>query len=204
MGSMKKQISTGALDFRFDSNRLCLDFLATRGGVGNRSVEHIATPGAYSSWIEAAGILDMRALVDTSDVSEALKFRELLQTYFAHIVKGLPVDQDIIGSINEIARRPSPRLELDRDGRSVLKQADRPGQAALSSVARDVMAMVTDNLLTRVKRCDDPACRMLFLDSSPRNNRIWCSTKGPGCGNKAKKRAFRSRQKEPVWLVPLE
>ena len=190
--------SQGDLVFRFTSNRLCLDFLATCGEVGHRDIERIGTPLRYSRWIEASGILDSSPLVDPIDVDEARSFRERLRGYFSGVVSGATPEREVIICISEMARRPVPRMELSMDGLSVSKRADRAGQAALASVARDVMGLVSDGLLPRVKQCQDPTCNMFFLDNSRRNNRIWCSTVGRGCGNKAKKRAFRSRQRELV------
>lgn len=195
---MTRALSEGDLAFRFTSNRLCLDFLATKGEVGHRDIERIGTPRAYSDWIESSGLLHGQPLGGPADVSDAILFREKLRSYFTANLQNRTVTHDIVEAINDVARRPAPRLELAADGRSVLKRADRPGQAALSSIAQDVIALARDQLLPRVKQCSDPTCNMFFLDNSHRNNRIWCSTVGRGCGNKAKKRAFRSRQRELV------
>lgn len=193
---MTQQFSNGDLAYRFTSNRLCLDFLATKGEVGHRDIERIGTPQAYSSWISASGILDHDAFVGPADVADAIQFRELLRSYFSQIAKGFVPDRSTITTINEAARRPGPRLELDNLGVAVAKRADVAGQAALSSVARDVLLLISENLLKRVKQCSDRTCNMYFLDNSRGNNRIWCATVGRGCGNKAKKRAFRARRRE--------
>lgn len=195
---MTHQLSTGDLAYRFTANRLCLDFLATKGEVGYRNIERVGTPQAYSSWIVASGILDRAAFVGPADVVDAIRFRELLRSYFSKVANGVVPDRSTIETINEAARRPSPRLELDDLGLTVIKRADVAGQAALSSVARDVLSLVSENLLERVKQCSDPTCNMYFLDNSRGNNRIWCATVGRGCGNKAKKRAFRARKRKPV------
>ncbi|WP_276122466.1 CGNR zinc finger domain-containing protein [Pararhizobium qamdonense] len=195
---MMQQLNSGDLSYRFTANRLCLDFLATKGEVGHRDIERIGTPQAYSSWIAAAGILDRDVFVGPADVADAIRFRELLRSYFSQMARGLAPDQLTIAEINEAARRPSPRFELNKLGVAVAKRADVAGQAALSSVARDVLLLVSENLLGRVKQCSDPTCNMYFLDNSRGNNRIWCATVGRGCGNKAKKRAFRARKREPA------
>lgn len=195
---MIEQFSDGDLSYRFTANRLCLDFLATKGEVGHRDIERIGTPQAYSRWISAAGVLDPDAFVGPADVADAIRFRELLRSYFSQVSSGIAPDQLTIAEINEAARRPDPRLELNKLGVAVTKRADVAGQATLSSVARDVLMLVSENLLGRVKQCSDPTCNMYFLDNSRGNNRIWCATVGRGCGNKAKKRAFRARQRESV------
>ncbi|MBO9195920.1 ABATE domain-containing protein [Rhizobium sp. 16-449-1b] len=195
---MNQHFSHGDIAFRFTSNRLCLDFLATKGEVGHRDIERIGSPLAYSAWIAASGILDRDPLVSPSEVDEAIEFREVMRSYFLDLVNGAAPDSTAVAAINRAARRPVPRLELSQSGTSVSKQADVAGDSALSSVARDVLSLVVEGQIARVKQCNDPTCCMFFLDKSRANNRIWCATEGRGCGNKAKKRAFRSRQKELV------
>jgi len=193
---MKEHLTPGDLAFRFTSNRLCLDFLATMGEVGHRDIERIGSPQQYSSWIAAAGLVDGRPLVGPSDITDAIEFRNVLRAYFANIKNGDVPEPGHVRAINAAARRPLPRWELTDGGVTVLRYADAAGAAALSSVARDVLMLVSEKLHLRVKQCQDPTCNMFFLDTSRGNNRIWCATEGRGCGNKAKKRAFRSRQRE--------
>lgn len=193
---MDHGFSEGDLAFRFTSNRLCLDFLATRGEVGHRDIERIGQPSALSRWIVASGILDEAPLIAPSEITEAVRFRELLRGFFRDVVTGSPPSGEAIAAVNEASRRPLPRMALGPTGDSVSKRADAAAHAALSSVARDALALISEGLAHRVKQCADPTCNMFFLDASRGNNRVWCSTEGRGCGNKAKKRAFRERQRE--------
>lgn len=190
---MRSVLTPGDLAYRFTSNRLCLDFLATIGEVGHRDIERIGTPSLYSSWLAAACVFDPAPLVSGSDVAEARALRRALRGYFEASVAGTDPSPDAIAEINLSARRPAPVLEMAADGRAVTRRSSAPGDAALAAIARDALLLVAEGLLPRVKQCKDPTCRMFFLDTSRGNNRIWCSTEGRGCGNKAKKRAFRAR-----------
>jgi predicted RNA-binding Zn ribbon-like protein len=190
---LRSDPTPGDLAYRFTSNRLCLDFLATIGEVGHRDIERIGTPGAYSSWISAAGVLEPAPLVSVSDIAEALMFRRALRGYFEAAVGRADPPPEAIAELNLRARRPAPLLEMASDGKTVARRSSTPGDAALAAVARDALLLVAEGLLPRVKQCMDPTCRMFFLDTSRGNNRVWCSTEGRGCGNKAKKRAFRAR-----------
>ena len=42
-----------------------------------------------------------------------------------------------------------------------------------------------------LRRCANPACRLLFEDGSPNHARRWCDT--AGCGNRVRVRTARSR-----------
>ncbi|WP_164923809.1 CGNR zinc finger domain-containing protein [Sinorhizobium fredii] len=194
---MRHEFSEGDLAFRFTSHRLCLDFLSTIGEVGHRDIERIGTPTSYSRWIAASGILDREPLVSVTDVEDAVEFRRILRSFFSDVTAEIRPPANVIRAINDTSRRPIPWMELADDGYTVSRRAVAPAQAALASVARDALLLVSEGLLPRVKQCNDPTCNMFFLDNSRGNNRIWCSTEGRGCGNKAKKRAFRKRHSEP-------
>jgi predicted RNA-binding Zn ribbon-like protein len=61
-----------------------------------------------------------------------------------------------------------------------------------------VLAMSASDLLTsdavdRVRACDNPECRWLFLDTSKNHTRRWCDMKL--CGNRMKARRFKAQRK---------
>ncbi|NUB45821.1 ABATE domain-containing protein [Fertoebacter nigrum] len=189
-------LRSGDLAFRFTSNRLCLDLLATMGEAGHRNIERIATPIDFARWIKAARLADAELLVSPDDVASAHQVRAALRSLLTDVLAGNEPEGDAISLLNATARKPLPRPELMSDGRTVRLRADAPGQAALSAVARDALTLLGGEDLARVKQCSDPTCNMFFFDESRGNNRIWCATVGRGCGNKAKKRAFRRRKAE--------
>ena len=61
-----------------------------------------------------------------------------------------------------------------------------------------VLAMSASDLLTsdavdRVRECDNPECRWLFLDTSKNHTRRWCDMKL--CGNRMKARRFKAHKR---------
>jgi predicted RNA-binding Zn ribbon-like protein len=92
--------------------------------------------------------------------------------------------------INEHGSRPRLTPRLDRTG-----TAHRGGDASrlLASLAADLLDLLAGADIENVKGCAHPGCSRLYVDSSRAKNRHWC---GMGtCGNKAKVRAFRERQR---------
>jgi predicted RNA-binding Zn ribbon-like protein len=67
--------------------------------------------------------------------------------------------------------------------RSVFTPVDRLAVAAVD--------LITEIPCDRVKACDDTACGWLFLDSSHRQNRRWCSA--ADCGNRDRARRHYER-----------
>jgi predicted RNA-binding Zn ribbon-like protein len=61
---------------------------------------------------------------------------------------------------------------------------------ALSLSTSDLM---TSEGVQRVRACDNPECRWLFLDTSKNHTRRWCDMKI--CGNRMKARRFRAQAK---------
>ena len=63
----------------------------------------------------------------------------------------------------------------------------------LARLAADLLDLLAGPDIEKVKGCARPECSRLYVDSSRAQNRHWC---GMGtCGNKAKVRAFRERQR---------
>ena len=92
--------------------------------------------------------------------------------------------------LNERGSRPRLTPRLDRTG-----TAHREGDASrlLASLAADLLDLLAGADIEKVKGCAHPGCSRQYVDSSRAKNRHWC---GMGtCGNKAKVRAFRERQR---------
>jgi predicted RNA-binding Zn ribbon-like protein len=64
--------------------------------------------------------------------------------------------------------------------------------AALASLARDAIDLLSGPLATRVRECAAEDCALLFVDASRPGRRRWCSMEG--CGNRAKTTSYRRRQ----------
>lgn len=70
----------------------------------------------------------------------------------------------------------------------------------LHRLAVESATLLTTVPRTRVKSCGDPECGWLFLDSSARQNRRWCST--ADCGNRARVRRFYRRTRDDSTSLP--
>jgi predicted RNA-binding Zn ribbon-like protein len=188
------RLTPADLEFRFTPHRLCLDFLATVGERAHRDIERLTSTDRYAEWCVKADVLDEPPLMSEDDLTAAKDFRSVLERLTEAYMAERRPDAADVSALNEFARRPVPRAIVRRDEWRVLRAADAPGPAVIAAVARDFLDLVRRGDASRVKRCVDPTCGMLFLDASRAGNRQWCAVEGRGCGNKAKKRAFRSRQ----------
>lgn len=79
---------------------------------------------------------------------------------------------------------------------AVLEPDGRPGLASdhpLGPVAIAAVRMAFEGRWVRLKLCGDDTCRWAFVDASRNRAGRWCDM--ASCGNRAKSRAFRARQK---------
>jgi len=60
-------------------------------------------------------------------------------------------------------------------------------------IAESAVKLLSSDLLSRVKICSGDDCGWLFLDTSKNKSRQWCDMRD--CGNLAKVRRFREKQK---------
>ena len=65
--------------------------------------------------------------------------------------------------------------------------------AFLARLLGAVAVAVADGSWRRMKACGQPGCRWAYHDSSRNTSRAWCDM--TTCGNRAKARAFRERQR---------
>ena len=188
------------LAFPFIGGRPCLDFVATLGRRHATPLERLPDPDALARWIGEAGLSasagDQPVRVTARDLTQARTLREALYRLVRAAMDGTTPDPADVARVNEEAARPdlAPQLADSADPPPPLHwKADRAAPAALATVARDAVLLVSSPLLTRVKKCENPECSLLFLDDSQARRRRWCSM--DRCGNLAKVAGYRSRSR---------
>lgn len=74
-----------------------------------------------------------------------------------------------------------------------LTSADGLTGQAIAAVATAYLVVRSGGDWARLKVCADPTCRWAFLDTSRNRSRRWCDM--ADCGNRAKNRVWRERQR---------
>jgi predicted RNA-binding Zn ribbon-like protein len=140
------------------------------------------TDALTSSWLVE------HALAADSAVSlEPVRaLRESLRTLLlSH--NGEPVDAGAVAALAELSRDAGVVVAFASDGAARLEAAGPVGRA-LAIIAQ----ASADGTWERLKVCPADDCRWAFYDFSRNHSRTWCSM--GSCGNRAKARAYRSRQ----------
>ncbi|MGW7696486.1 CGNR zinc finger domain-containing protein [Streptomyces asiaticus] len=186
-------------EFVFVSGRLCLDLAGTQLWRRSLRTELLTTPSDVSRWISQAELLDDPGPMDTRGLERVRRLREAFYTLVHSWPPGDPSDadfRDALAEVNDAARLPLPRHQLDASGRLT-----RTGgvDEVLGAVARDAVDLLSSAQLAKTKECANPDCTRLFVDVSRSGARRWCGM--AECGNKHKAASYRKRKKQQAVRV---
>ncbi|AGP52311.1 CGNR zinc finger domain-containing protein [Streptomyces rapamycinicus] len=185
-------------EFVFVSGRLCLDLVGTKLWRRSLRTELLTSPSDVSHWIRQAGLLDDPGPMDTRGWERVRRLREAICTLVRSWPPGDPSDaglRDALAEVNEAARLPLLRHQLDVSGRLT-----RTGgvDEVLGAVARDAVDLLSSAQLGKTKECANPDCTRLFVDVSRSGARRWCGM--AECGNKHKAASYRMRKKQQAVM----
>jgi predicted RNA-binding Zn ribbon-like protein len=83
--------------------------------------------------------------------------------------------------------KQAPRVEWGWPG------MERDPELPLWALVMSASDLLTSHAADRVRACDNPECRWLFLDTSKNHTRRWCDMKL--CGNRMKARRFKAHKR---------
>lgn len=177
-------------EFRFNSGRLSLDLAASVRRRASTPKDVLASPGACGRWLKAAGLFADTPPLSRESEAQLIALREAIWALVSGSMDG-KLPSDPVGTVNAAARFPLGTPQLDATFGTVSVVSDDPVATAMSIIARDAIDLVSGPLKHRLKVCDQPDCRMLFVDTSPTGQRRWCSMQR--CGSRAKAHAFKQK-----------
>jgi len=99
-----------------------------------------------------------------------------------------------LAGLNEALRAAPAAPQARWDGSSVVATTERAGSLATrlaAGFAEATVALLADPAIRKVRRCDAPACWILFLARNPK--RRWCTPSI--CGNRARVARYYLRHK---------
>ena len=154
--------------------------------------EKLRDPGALDDWLCERDLLPAGTRVTGDDLKSALAVREALRSLLL-ANNGAPVDPGAVSTLNAAAERSHLRVSFSPDGRAQLVPDDPDVPGALSRILAVAYTAMADESWERLKACRLDDCQWAFYDHSKNRSRTWCSMKV--CGNRAKARAYRERQR---------
>jgi predicted RNA-binding Zn ribbon-like protein len=128
----------------------------------------------------------------------AMDLRRALDAIFRTLAKGKPPPEDAVRALNAtLAAAHAARRLQPLPGAAMAWRWQRMDALEVPAweIALAAAALLTDAArCARLRICGNPACDWMFLDDSRTGRRRWCRMNV--CGNEAKVRRFRERQKK--------
>ena len=197
--------------WKFVAGRLCLNFINTVGGRAKSGAvlrDKLADYGDLLEWSllgDLVGPTEARRLARLAasrrrdaqgTLQRALRLREALFGIFKSAADGRrprAVDLNILGQELRVARAHERLKQTGRAFAWTWEEDKTALDRILWPISQSAAELLTSGHLSRLRQCGGNECGWLFLDTSRNGSRLWCDMKD--CGNRAKVRRFRSRQK---------
>ncbi|MFG1815960.1 CGNR zinc finger domain-containing protein [Kribbella sp. NPDC049174] len=178
------------MEHSFPCGNTALDFVGTLKARRNDVPrEALRAPASLQSWLRESGVVDGDTECGPGDVTTAIALREAIYSLVAARLFGGEYDAEQMDVLNDVARGPAAIPQLTAAGRRTEATADQ----ALSSIAREAIAILGGTDAELLKECGRPECTQVYLDRSRGSRREWCAMET--CGNKMKARAYRARKR---------
>jgi predicted RNA-binding Zn ribbon-like protein len=175
--------------FKFRGGALALDLPATLAGrISGDLRESLRAPADLDRWLVAAGLAEQAPGATPEDLAAARVLREALYALALARAEDRPLADADRGVLNAFAAEPSAPPWLDGEGR---RRLFGEAKALLAGLAREGVELLGGP--SRIRQCQGPPCAVLFVDTSRKGDRRWCSMSA--CGNKAKVAEYRRREK---------
>ncbi len=197
--------------FEFVGGSVALDFANTLGGMHTAPThEHLIEYADLVEFGRSAGTLsrtETRRLIEDATqqparaaavLRRAIGLREAIWRVFDAFAKSERAGAADLAAIQEEELAALKHARFAQNGSDVAYRwsdellLDRP----LWDIARSASELLRSKSdLSRVRECGSNTCEWLFIDKSRNHSRRWCDMKD--CGNAAKVRRFRQRQRAP-------
>jgi predicted RNA-binding Zn ribbon-like protein len=179
--------------FWFDAGARCLDF-AHAGGAGRYAAfEILHEPADLARWLAQPPLAAvMTVSVTVRDLTAAKVLRQAIWDMAHDQAAGRPLPAAAVGTINRFAAAAPLVPELTAGGATAGWAPPVRVPQALSTLAREMIELLSGPLAGRIRECASDDCPLVFVDSSRPGARRWCAMER--CGNRHKLRALRARR----------
>jgi predicted RNA-binding Zn ribbon-like protein len=179
--------------FWFDAGALCLDY-AHAGGAGRYAIfEILHQPSDLAGWLARPPLAAVMTVpVTVADLTAAKALRQAIWDTAHDQAARRPLSAEAVETINRFAAAEPLTPELATDGATAGWAPPVRATQALSTLAREMIELLSGPLAGRIRECASDDCPLVFVDLSRPGARRWCAMER--CGNRHKLRALRARQ----------
>ena len=148
---------------------------------------------ALRAWLRRRGLIGARERLEEGDLERALEVREALRTLLEGRGAHAAIDERALRALNAHPACVQMRVRFDGAGTPLLEPVGGGLDGALAELFAIIERAAADGTWARLKVCSDHGCRWAFYDNSKNHSRNWCNM--AVCGNRAKAREYRRRQR---------
>jgi predicted RNA-binding Zn ribbon-like protein len=177
---------------------LALDLVNTEEELWGVEHDYIGSPEAFCRWLtdeELAGAVIKVQLPfevevwSSEDMEQVYHFRDEVRSGLKLLLENGEASATLVKRLESHVEKAPLTMKL-LDGRVVYIAVGNPVERLCSLVAADVLRLIGAGEIGRLRRCENPKCEFMFIDTSGR--RKWCSMQK--CGNRAKVTKHLRRQ----------
>ncbi|USG66630.1 CGNR zinc finger domain-containing protein [Brevibacillus ruminantium] len=185
----------------YDDLDILADFCNTRDErlryEGDPGLDHLQTCEQLQLWLLEHHLLTEEAVVTDEELQLARELRRGMRIAIDPLA-----DRQVEAAaiINEVASQLAAAVIFDPSMKATIQFAGTKARQAIGKLLLLILNTQQTNAWNRLKMCTAEDCRWVFIDRSRPGSGKWCSMQA--CGNRAKKRTFRERQKEEKKKVP--
>ena len=143
-------------------------------------------------WLVERELMDAGDPITDGDLRRAIDVREGLRAILL-ANNGSPYDEGAIERLDRAASRAGLRLRFHPGGCAEFEPDATGVDGALARLLAIVAEARVEGEWERLKACADHGCQWAFYDKSKNRSKKWCRMEV--CGNVAKARSYRERQK---------
>ncbi len=187
------------------------DFLNTLELEGGALVERLTSLDAAAAWLAEHGVIDDARRIThigrrppgrDAALARLVRARTALRDVAHSVAHDERAEPAAVEEVNRaLAGRERIELVAAQDG--VRLGHSHTGDAiddALARIAEPIVREIGDGHDARFRICASDTCRWIFYDESRSGQRRWCDM--ATCGNRAKARRHRARQKDVEETTP--
>ena len=146
------------------------------------------TDALGADWLVEAGLAPAGLALGEDDRLWLVELREALRSVLVD-----HDDPDALATLDRAGREAALVVAWGEDGSARLVPAADGVAGVVASLLAIVARAHADGTWTRLKACGSESCRWAFYDDTRNRSRNWCSMRV--CGNRAKARSYRARQR---------
>lgn len=188
---------------------LWLEFVNTDAAAQPTRGDLLRDFDALVGWLHGVGMLDseraagirrraqLQPASSAATVVDARRVRSALRVLAERGAQSTRVTDDAVLEINRVLGRSAGTRKVDRLEDGTFSRAFVPTGDAFAAlmipIVESAADMLVDGQIARVRRCANPNCHRVFVDTTKNGRRRWCDM--GTCGNRAKAARHRAKSR---------